>query len=486
MKTYQAAAFVLASVALSPAKGASPQPNILLIHCDQLRFDCLGYNGNTIVNTPNIDKLARLGMKFENAYTPIPTSCPARQCQLTGVWPEIHRGLWNYDITLPVQEFQGETWTEKMPDYGYRMGYVGKWHVSATRTPLNFGFEDYVPEQQYGAWLKEQGIANKRVRTGKIDYMGGYAEIDKRYNINRWGADKVIELIEKYGDSPWFIRYDPSEPHLPCFPAKEFYDKYKDVEIPAWGNFGDRFRNKPYIQKQQLISWELDDYRWSDWEKYMRSYYGVVEQLDDAVGLLVEWLEKNGLMQNTIVIFMTDHGDAAGSHGMIDKHYVLYEEEVHVPMIVRWDGVVKPGSACEQFVCSEIDLAATIPQLAGWEFETQGASLLPILKGEKDTVNREYAFSNFNGQQFGLYTSRMVRDHRYKYIWNLTDVDEFYDLEKDPYEMKNMIGSARYKEEIKRLREVLYKDLKRRKDRIAAGRWASDTQLLKGEKHIRK
>lgn len=101
------------------------RPNILIIQCDQQRYDCLGYTGNPIVKTPNIDRLAAQGMQFTRAYTPIPTSCPARQCLLSGQWPEQYGGLWNYDITLPVRLFDSDTWTERLQDEGYRTGYVG-------------------------------------------------------------------------------------------------------------------------------------------------------------------------------------------------------------------------------------------------------------------------------------------------------------------------------------------------------------------------
>ena len=143
--------------------------------------------------------------------------------------------------------------------------------------------------------------------------------------------------------------------------------------------FPDDLEHKPYIQRQQILNWTLEDYTWADWERYMRSYYAVVEQVDDAIGILIEELEKEGLTDHTMIVYTADHGDAAGSHGMLDKHYVMYEEEVHVPLIVRWDGVVEAGSRCDAFICHALDLAATIPEIAGFEFASAGASLMPLL-----------------------------------------------------------------------------------------------------------
>ena len=120
--------------------------NILFIQADQHRYDCTGFSGKGLVKTPNIDKLASEGVIFTNSYSCIPTSCPARQSLISGKWPEQHKGLWNYDITLPVTPFNGPTWTEKLSEKDIKMGYVGKWHVSDRKSPKDFGFDDYVPE----------------------------------------------------------------------------------------------------------------------------------------------------------------------------------------------------------------------------------------------------------------------------------------------------------------------------------------------------
>jgi len=148
------------------------RPNILLIHSDQHRYDCVAHNGNNIVQTPNIDQLARDGMRFTNAYTPIPTSCPARQCLLTGLWPEKHKGLWNYDITLPVTPFNEEVWTSELQKAGYKTGYVGKWHVHQTKTPLDFGFDDYVSDNDYRKYRNELNIAQE-IALDSMFWFGG-------------------------------------------------------------------------------------------------------------------------------------------------------------------------------------------------------------------------------------------------------------------------------------------------------------------------
>ncbi|MGI6705095.1 MAG: sulfatase-like hydrolase/transferase [Clostridia bacterium] len=145
-------------------------------------------------------------------------------------------------------------------------------------------------------------------------------------------------MIEKYEEegAPWLMSIDFPEPHLPCRPAGKFAEMYKPEEIPPWGSFADTFEGKPYIQKQQLYSWKIENFSWEDWAPIVARYYGVVSQVDDAIGRITDALEKMNVMDDTIIIYTSDHGDMCGGHRMIDKHYVLYEDNVKVPLLIRW------------------------------------------------------------------------------------------------------------------------------------------------------
>lgn len=460
----------------------SVKPNILLIICDQFRYDCQGVT-NSIVKTPNLSNLASEGMSFSNAFSPIPTCCPARQTLFSGMWPAQHEGLWNYDITLPVTHFNKHTWSEDLRDDGYNMGYVGKWHVSPDKSPLNFGYQNYVSESQYGQWRSGQKLPEIIPAIKGDKWMGGLDPSPLNETRTHWLAQKTIDLIKDYSkdSKPWHMVLSLSEPHLPCNPVKRFLTMYDTSIIKPWGNFPDPFINKPYIQKQQLYNWGHENYTWKEWEVYVKHYYAMISQADDAIGRVLDALNKMGLSENTIVIFTADHGDAAGSHGMIDKHYVMYDEEVHVPLVIKWKGVTKPGSQCNKFVINGLDLSATIPELAGFRFmQSKGTSMVELLKGRQPEEWREFAFSNYNGQQFGLYVQRMIRNNDWKYIWNSTDIDELYNLRTDPWEMKNLISEFEYKDTLKYLRHELYKSLKNRKDPII--NWTGGVQLLEGKK----
>lgn len=455
--------------------------NILFIQVDQHRYDCTGFSGKGLVKTPNIDKLASEGVIFTNSYSCIPTSCPARQSLISGKWPEQHKGLWNYDITLPVTPFNGPTWTEKLSEKDIKMGYVGKWHVSDRKSPKDFGFDDYVPEWSYNNWRKKNNLPDYVWQDSRW-VMGGYDPVDKMQSRTHWLAQRVIEMIKKYQSEgkKWHVRFDTSDPHLPCYPVREFLAMYDKEKIQEWPNYRDDLSNKPYIQRQQIYNWELEDSNWEMWQGYLQRYFANITQLDDAVGMVIEALKEMGVYDNTFIVYTTDHGDAAGSHNMVDKHYVMYEEEVHVPLVMKIPGV--SHRIIDRFVNNQLDMAATFCDMYQLDYKTQGESLLPLIEEKKEASDwREYAFSNYNGQQFGLFVQRMIRDKRMKYVWNLTDTDELYDLESDPWELNNLVYSKEYKAELVRLRKALYEDLKQRKDPLI---WqnAAKRQLIDNKK----
>ncbi|MDY0104074.1 MAG: sulfatase-like hydrolase/transferase [Lentimicrobium sp.] len=456
----------LCSIALNVNAIEKPKKyNILFIQADQHRYDCIGYSGVSKALTPNLDKLASESFRFTNSFSCIPTSCPARQSLLTGLWPEKHKGLWNYDITLPVTLFNERTWTQELAESGVQLGYVGKWHVHPTKTPLDFGFSRYISEWSYDQWRKTNNIL--KYTQDSIWAMGGSDPAKLEDTRTHWLANKAIQLIKEFSDNgtPWHVRLETSDPHLPCYPVQQYLEMYNPEEIPEWGNFRDKFKNKPYIQKQQILNWNLENMKWKSWQTYIQRYYANITQLDDAIGKVINALKEMGIYDNTIIVYTSDHGDMAGSHNMLDKHYVMYEEVVRVPLLVRIpNSKISPGKI-KSFVNNQIDFAATMTDYYGLTHKTQGASLMPFFELDESEVKwREYAFSNYNGQQFGLFVMRMIRDKKLKYVWNMTDVDELYDLEKDPFELKNHIKNKKYKKDLVRLRKELFEDLRRRQD----------------------
>ncbi|UOF89620.1 sulfatase-like hydrolase/transferase [Fodinisporobacter ferrooxydans] len=458
-------------------------PNILFIMVDQQRYDCLGYRNLFPVQTPYIDQLATEGISFSNAFTAIPLCSPARQALLSGKRPEALGTLWNYDLgsKIPSLEPSEDTWVHELKRAGYITGYIGKWHVNPKHDPRKYGYEDYVPISAYEK-LRNQKYPDVTYKNG---WFGETNLVPVEDSRTHWLAKQANTMISKYVASgqPWHVRVDFPEPHLPCRPSGKFSTMYSPEEIPQWPNFAETFQNKPYIQKQQLVNWRIDQYTWEQWSPIVARYYGIISQIDDAVGLVLAALKTFGIEENTIVIYTSDHGDMCGAHRMMDKHYVLYDEIIRVPFIVKWPLKISPGQNSESFVYNVLDLYPTILEIIQSEMmdTCTGRSLYPILQGKVPDSWRTSIISTYNGQQFGLYSQRMIRNKEWKYIWNATDTDELYDLTNDPYELVNAIHIPKYQDIISALRKELYTTLLAEGDTLIDNEWLRD-QLLNGRK----
>ena len=458
------------------------RPNILLIHSDQHRFDCVGVNGHALVRTPHMDRMAAEGMNFTHAFTPIPLCVPARNSLLHGQWASQHLCVANFGTEAPRPPEDGlPCFSQALRDEGYWLGYVGKWHVHPQKDGLAYGFHEYVNEREYGAWRQAKGLPPRPRQNGWFGETDPH--IGPEDSRMAWGADVAMRMIEgcaERGDA-FFVRWDPSEPHLPNIPAEPYASMYPPGEIAPWPGFHDDLRGKPYIQAQQRRSWKVDGWTWEDWAPVVGRYLGDVSLLDAQVGRLLDALDRLGLAENTLVIYTTDHGDMCGSHGMMDKHFILYDDVTRVPLVVRWPGRIAPGRVCDAFVSHSIDLATTFCEVGGVPVPDtfQGRSLLPLMSGAQDN-GRQDIFSQYMGNQFGLWSQRMVRDRRWKYVWNATGEDELYDMANDPGEIVNLAAAPAHQAEIARLRLRLVDWMAEIKDPMG-NKWMC-TQLTEGLK----
>ena len=458
-------------------------PNILLITVDQQRYDCIGYSKQYPVKTPNIDKLASEGMWFSNAYSHLPVCGPSRQSLINGRRPEAFGSLWNYNNGLKISALEPSeySWARELKSLNYQSGYIGKWGVHPTYDPTEYGYDEYIDEKQYDQFQKEKYPEI----IFQNSYFGENNPIPVEHSKTHWTAEHAKTMIREMAqnDRPWHIRVNFSEPHLPCRPSKPFSEMYHPSEIPKWGSFEEDFSNKPYIQKQQLMNWQIEDFTWNEWAPIVARYYGIISQMDDAVGQIVATLEQLSLSEETIVIFTSDHGDLCGGHRMMDKHYVLYDDVVKVPLIIKWPNIIEENQICNQLVYNFLDLPPTIfdwLDIPPPDFFV-GRSLESLLVNKESIEWRNEIVSTYNGQQFGLYTQRMIRNHDWKYIWNTTDIDELYDLRNDPYELKNCIDDISHQVILSELREKLYWQLYKEGDGLVRSDWLK-TQLLKGRK----
>lgn len=458
------------------------RPNLLMIVADQHRWDCVGEAGAYPARTPNLDRLAAEGAFFEKAFTTIPVCGPARQAMLSGRAPDSYGGLWNQNFLacadlVPEDGF----WLAGLAREGYSNTLIGKWNVAQNYGPVDFGYQQYfdLPAQAARA---QSGYA-------KPDWPGSWfgdpSPFDLADSATHVGARLVLEQLEKENAAgrPWMIRLDLPDPHLPCRPSAPFDRMYRAKDLPPWPGFGDDLADKPYIQRQQLVNWQLEGRTWQEWSRTVALYLGMISQVDAAVGLLLDRLDQLGLADDTIVIYTSDHGDMCGSHGMLDKHYVLYDDVTRVPLLVRYPHKIRPGLMIKDYV-SHLDLAATLAdlcQITGVD-PGHGQSMLPLLAGDKSS-GRDRAVCSSNGQQFGFYAQRSIRTDDWLYVWNLTDIDELYSVKDDPGQLVNLISRPELQDDLAVLRRQLYETLLQRNDPFARTNWLH-IQLLQGKKLV--
>lgn len=441
------------------------RPNILFILSDQHRFDCLGPSAPA--RTPNLDRLAAEGVRFDEAYTPLPSCCPARASLLTGLRPEAFGELWNYDITLPVPCLTPDvpTWPHALRDAGYRTRFIGKWHVSPDHPPTDFGYETC-----FGADVLPDGAGRRVEDLRPADWFGRAVDGPiEELETHRLAARACAEIEELSADgAPWHIQLNFPQPHPPYLPHCAFREPYRTA--PAWGGCADGLCGKPAIQRRMTENWGLADVSEADWENARANYLAVISQMDDAIGMVLDALDAAGAKDDTLVIYSSDHGDMCGSHGMFDKHYNLYDDIVRVPLLLSWPGHIPAGARRNEMLVHALSLPAAILEAAGADACLPGRSLLPLaLGGACEWPER--VMSSFNGQQFGLYTLRMLRTRELKYVWHPTGEDELYDMARDPHELRNVAGDAGYAERLCDMKKQLLDELTEANDGLVKGHW---------------
>lgn len=465
------------------------RPNILFIFTDQHRLAALGCYGETPCRTPHIDSLAQDGIRFETAYTVCPVCSPSRATIMTGQYPHAHGICSNvHNLGCSVHELadRPELLSRRLQVAGYRCGYSGKWHLgtdadvvfggrSTPSLPEDVGFQGQnfpghggggfgYPE--YKAYLAEHGFEHRvtRLDNRPIPVMRyGVLEGPVESTVPHFLAEHTIGMIDEItaSDKPFFIWHNFWGPHAPYYSPREFYDQYRDVEIPEWPNFrwpaGEI--NAPHRVK---LHPQAEKLTWEDWAEGIRHYYAFTSLIDQQIGRIVNHLDERGLRGNTIIIFAADHGETLGSHGgLTDKGWHHFEEIQRIPFIV-WmprqllGNGLKPGTVLGEWV-SLADVYPTILDLAGAEYSPStihGRSLVPLLRGETAPW-RDKVFVEFNGVN-SIGTSMVsVRVGDLKYGWNCSNTDELYDLEDDPYEMRNLIHDPPHAGHVREMRELI-------------------------------
>jgi len=475
------------------------KPNILWIGVDQMRADALGYNGNPICQTPNLDKLAGQGTNFSRAYTPCSLCTPARASMLTGRYAFHHGMGTNCDMyhalasELPRPE---QLLHQRLKDLGYRVGYAGKWHVGTALGPVDHGFEgmnvpgygDLRREPGYQEYLKQQGLAygplknpvfgNPGQKTLIAGEWNGPLESTPTHFLTNYTLDLLDDLARTRAEKaqPFFLTCQYWAPHPPYLPSPEYLGLHPREDIPEWLNFGDDYSGKPTSLKR----FRRDFYRalpqtWAGWQRIIGLAYDFTTMVDAQIGRILEHLNQLGLTDETVIVFTSDHGDMLGSHGgLFDKGF-MYEEAHRVPLIFCCPGHLPAGETSDA-LASNMDIFPTILDILGQPHTSlDGQSLLPLV--EHGARGRAAIYLEFHGIRH-LYSQRaLVTRDGIKYIFTPGDQDEVYDLNSDPGELHNLIDDPAWQDKAERLRWLLVRAATQASDPIRDyisklfGRW---------------
>lgn len=408
--------FLAAAGALVPARAASPSgPNFLFLIADQFRADALGAAGNTFVRTPNLDALARGGVRFSNAYCPQALCSPSRASLMTGVYPHttgVDHNLYKVDSALRMPEFHlVPNWPALLRTAGYTTGYIGKWHLGEADPGLFDYWNGYNSLQPH--WL------------GKRNESAYRSDVE---------TDDAMRFLEKNASRPFALIVSYYPPHTPYDPPKKFEDLFA----------GKGVEHMPYYAAASAVDWDI--------------------------GRLLEKLKSLGLEQNTLTSFTADHGETFGQRFGSSNKTVCYEESAKVPLLVRWPARLPRSLVYEGGVCT-IDLMPTILEAARLPLPArlQGRSRLAEME-KRDTRWKAPVFlQNITQKQHEgqPVVERGVRTERWKLILRDRYRNELYDLEKDPGETRDLFPDAASKAKVNELAALLRDWGRRVNDRMA-------------------
>jgi len=429
------------------------RPNILLIMTDQHRWDWLGAAGASWVNTPNLDRIARRGVRFTQCQTNCPVCSPARIGLAAGLQPWRMGSLDNHSF-LPAST---RTYYQRLRDVGYHVGCVGKvdlakpdgWNGRDGDRPVMFtyGFTRPVecegkmhagassePKGPYGLWLAEQGLYERfrddyraRGATGWIKDALQDSPLPTEAFEECYIGRRAVEWLDTADDTfPWHLLVSFVGPHDPFDPPTEYADRYRDAAMP------EAVRHDPAGKPARTVARNVG-LEPAEVAVARRQYSALVECIDAQIGEILAAVERRGEMDNTYILFTSDHGEMLGDHGIFQKS-VPYEGAVRVPLLAAGPGI-EAGRVRDALV-ELIDVNPTICELAGLPAqENIGArSFAAVLRGEAD-AHREDAMSVI--RQW-----RLIRTQRYKYIETYNDTAELYDLAEDPGERRNIAAEA--------------------------------------------
>jgi N-acetylglucosamine-6-sulfatase len=449
-KARRCRAFMLAFSLLAWAAGVAAQdrPNVLLIVVDDLRVDDFSAAGHPFSRTPNIDRLAREGAMFQNVFAVTPLCSPSRANILTGLYTRRHGILDNTDRSPRSHQLQ--TFARRLHDSGYHSGFIGKWHMGNDPTPRP-GFDFWVGMKGQGEAIDPELFEN-----GRLAPVTGY--------VTDIFTERALDFVGRQRTSPFLLMLSHKALH-PNFlqradgtivaigeggfvPAERHKKLYTDAMPPRRDNYGVPPRGKPALERRIDGVAPLGKSTVTP-DETIRDRLRMLAAVDESLGRIMEALEKQGALDKTVVMLIGDNGYFYGEHGLSEERRLAYEESIRVPLLIRYPPKVRSGSRPTAQALT-IDIAPTILDLAAAKplAGIDGRSLVPLFGAEEVPAGWRRSF--LIEYTTDIVFPRMlnmgydaVRNERYKFIRyrELTGMNELYDLQRDPFELTNLIDA---------------------------------------------
>lgn len=448
----------------------SKSPNILIFMTDQQNASTVNSDGHHRAKTPHLDAYRKKAISFEKAYSPSPHCCPSRTSFFTGRYPSEH-GVWNnVNVSNALTRGPRENtpfWSRGLKDAGYNLAFAGKWHVSNWQSPKDFGWTELLvtsigfgsgltlEEQRDEARERELSLLDGPVprsetrKPGEVIRPGWPDYIHYGTNEDPFGDGKVVDsaidhLRENLSkeDEPWCMFVGTVGPHDPYIPPQEYLDWYDPADIRLPDSFKDTMDDKPGLYRRTRD--RFDQLTQAEHKEALRHYLAFCSYEDALFGRLLATLDETGECENTIVMYLSDHGDYAAEHGLWGKGLPSFQSAYRIPLVVGgpdMPATVK-GRVCKR-PTSLVELGELIMELSG-TVEKSGTSnqstLTQILtNGPEHVSSKNDLFFQSNGNEaYGL--QRAVISDGWKLVYNMFDNDELYDLKNDPEELHSLLS----------------------------------------------
>lgn len=443
---------------------STSRPNILLFITDGQQARTLSPDSDCL--TPTIDRLIQRGVHLTGAHTPLPTCSPARASLMTGLLPHNHGVLeveHGVDDDQCVLREQHPHWAQRLSESGYTTAYFGKWHVERTGELDRFGWETFEARGSVShANASQKGLTVDDTLDPSTVYLyqgpDGYNDTLKYAVTDVPPEDRQIGhptnltcdwLKAAPRDEPWCCCVSHYEPNEALIVGREAYEQYDVDQIALPENLRDDMAGKPGMYRRDQQIWK--DFTDEQWRETLACYYGRITELDAQLARILDTLETTGQLDNTIIIFTSDHGRYVGSHGLEAHNFGAFEEIYAVPVVVAGPGVAQ-GEVTDARVGFH-DLCPTILELADVEtFDTlDSQSFADLLRNPAQAAeNHREGYAEYFGTRFRL-TQRVYWEDEWKFVFNGFDFDELYNLQDDPFELTNLADRPEHADRIRKM-----------------------------------